>query len=186
MDPSHRVPPLTDVPSLSPLAGDTSYIPTPLPEPVPDTQIAISPTSTRLELLAPFSPHFSPEAFADPSIPLEFEDLRCLIRIRGKCTTDEISAAGAWLKYKGHLSNIRCVDSSAPSGMNTDGTIFYSENTLIGATNDENGEINLVSDFSGESDATIPEMGKRWKARNQPWMIVTDVSAHLCRLCNMC
>ena len=93
-------------------AGDTSYLPSALPEPVPETEIAISPTSTRLELLAPFDPHFSPAAFADPSVPLEFKDLRCLLRIRGKCTTDEISAAGAWLKYKGHLSNIRFVASS--------------------------------------------------------------------------
>lgn len=51
------------------------------------------------------------------------------------------------------------------------------ENTLIGATNDENGQINLVTDFlPNESDGTIPEMAKRFKARDQPWMIVTDVS----------
>lgn len=92
--------------------GDVSYLPSPLPTPVPETIIAISPTSTRLELLAPFAPHFPQASFADPSIPLEFEDLRCLVRIRGKCTTDEISAAGAWLKYKGHLSNIRCAETS--------------------------------------------------------------------------
>lgn len=96
-----------ELPSRGFSAGDVSYLPSPLPTPVPETIIAISPTSTRLELLAPFSPHFSAEAFADPSIPLEFANLRCLVRIRGKCTTDEISAAGAWLKYKGHLSNIR-------------------------------------------------------------------------------
>lgn len=50
-----------------------------------------------------------------------------------------------------------------------------SENTLIGATNDENGQINLVKDYvEGEKEGTIPEMAKRWKARGQPWMIVTD------------
>lgn len=87
-------------------AGNTSYLPEPVPEPVPSTPLAISPTSTRLELLQPFEPHFSPEAFADPNAKLEFDDLRCLLRIRGKCTTDEISAAGKWLKYKGHLSNL--------------------------------------------------------------------------------
>lgn len=80
------------------------------------------------------------------------------MRIRGKCTTDEISAAGAWLKYKGHLSNL-------------------SENTLIGATNDENGKINSAIDFQDQSEGTIPEIAKRYKARGQPWMIVVDVSS---------
>lgn len=90
-------------------AGNTTYLPRPTPEPVPSTPLAISPTSTRLELLAPFEPHFPPEAFADSTNKLEFDNLRCLLRIRGKCTTDEISAAGKWLKYKGHLSNLACV-----------------------------------------------------------------------------
>lgn len=91
--------------------GDTSYLPPALPTPVPSTLIAISPTSTRLELLEPFAPHFTEAEFADKGKELEFSDLRCLVRIRGKCTTDEISAAGAWLKYKGHLSNISFVCS---------------------------------------------------------------------------
>lgn len=55
-----------------------------------------------------------------------------------------------------------------------------SENTLIGATNDENGLINVVSDFlPNEADGSIPEMAKRFKARDQPWMIVTDVRLSL-------
>jgi aconitase A len=164
------------------ITGDVSYLPSPLPTPVPETVIAISPTSTRLELLAPFAPHFSEAAFADPSIPLEFADLRCLVRIRGKCTTDEISAAGAWLKYKGHLSNIRFVHFLSHAFPNRHVDEHWikpnnSENTLIGATNDENGQINLVKDFlPNEAEGTIPEMAKRFKARDQPWMIVTDVS----------
>ncbi|KAK4052418.1 aconitate hydratase [Microbotryomycetes sp. JL201] len=136
-------------------AGNTSYLPTPLPKPQPDTVLAISSTSTRLEKLDPFDPHFTPEQFQDPSQPLEFQDLRCLLRIRGKCTTDEISAAGAWLKYKGHLSNL-------------------SENTLIGATNDQNGKVNSAFDCEDGSEGTIPEVAKRYKARQQPWMIVAD------------
>ncbi|KAM0756177.1 aconitate hydratase [Meredithblackwellia eburnea MCA 4105] len=148
-------PPVGDeLPSTGFIAGNTSYLPTALPTPVPETQLAISPTSTRLELLAPFDPHFTAEEFASPSTPLEFQDLKCLIRIRGKCTTDEISAAGAWLKYKGHLSNL-------------------SENTLIGATNDENGKVNSAA-VPNEEEGTIPEVAKRWKAAKQPWMIVTD------------
>ncbi|BGP26436.1 aconitate hydratase [Rhodotorula toruloides] len=136
-------------------AGNTTYLPRPTPEPVPSTPLAISPTSTRLELLAPFEPHFPPEAFADSTKKLEFDDVRCLLRIRGKCTTDEISAAGKWLKYKGHLSNL-------------------AENTLIGATNDQTGRVNSAIDFETGEEGTIPEVAKKYKARGQPWMIVTD------------
>ncbi|GAA6038383.1 hypothetical protein JCM8097_007621 [Rhodosporidiobolus ruineniae] len=135
--------------------GNTTYLPRALPTPDPSTPLAISPTSTRLELLAPFEPHFPPSAFSDPNAKLEFEDLRCLLRIRGKCTTDEISAAGKWLKYKGHLSNL-------------------AENTLIGATNDETERVNSAIDFQTGEEGTIPEVAKAYKARGQPWMIVTD------------
>ena len=51
--------------------------------------------------------------------------MRVLVKVKGKCTTDHISAAGAWLKYKGHLENI-------------------SNNTLIGALNADNGKVNVV------------------------------------------
>jgi homoaconitase len=87
--------------------GNLSYIPEPVPTPKPETQISISPESSRLEILKPFEPHWT-----DLHRPLEFSDLKCLIRIQGKCTTDEISAAGKWLKFKGHLSNIRYVHIS--------------------------------------------------------------------------
>jgi aconitase A len=140
--------------------GNTSYLPTSNPTPAPETQIVIDPSSSRLELLEPFAPHWTAEQVADPSAKLEFEGIRCLLRVRGKCTTDEISAAGPWLKYKGHLSNI-------------------AENTLIGAMNDQTGEINQAIDYENEGEiATIPDMMKRWKSRGQPWMVVTDVSRH--------
>ncbi|KAK9899736.1 putative aconitate hydratase [Cystobasidium minutum MCA 4210] len=138
--------------------GNTSYLPTSNPEPQPDTEIVIDPSSSRLELLQPFAPHWTAEQLADQNTKLEFENVKCLLRVRGKCTTDEISAAGPWLKYKGHLSNI-------------------SENTLIGATNDQTGEINQAIDYenNGEID-TIPEMAKKWKSRGQPWFVVTDTN----------
>jgi aconitase A len=53
------------------------------------------------------------------------QDARILIKVKGKCTTDHISMAGPWLKYRGHLDNI-------------------SNNMLIGALNSENGEVNSV------------------------------------------
>lgn len=53
------------------------------------------------------------------------QDARILIKVKGKCTTDHISMAGPWLKYRGHLDNI-------------------SNNMLIGALNSENEEVNSV------------------------------------------
>ena len=137
--------------------GNTSYIPASNPEPDENSEIVVDPHSSRLELLAPFQPHFTMSDLQDPDSKLELTDMRCLLRVRGKCTTDEISAAGPWLKYKGHLSNI-------------------AENTLVGATNDETGEINTAIDYESQGDITsIPDMAKRWKQRGQSWMIVTDV-----------
>ncbi|ORY21158.1 putative aconitate hydratase [Naematelia encephala] len=135
-----RLPPSGYIP------GDLSYAPSPLPVPVPETEIAISPSSSRLEILEPFGTNF-------PSGSGELSG-RCLMRVRGKCTTDHISAAGAWLKYKGHLSNI-------------------SENTLMTAVNDENGQINSAKDVNGEED-TIPRTMQKYKARGEPWMLVVD------------
>ncbi|KAJ9097620.1 hypothetical protein QFC21_004656 [Naganishia friedmannii] len=128
--------------------GDLSFSPSPSPVPVPEQQIVVSPTSQRLELLEPFSSPFP----ADGS-RLELPVMKCLMRVRGKCTTDHISAAGPWLKYKGHLSNI-------------------SENTLITAVNDEGGAVNVAFDAQGQE--TIPNVMKRYKADGQPWMLVVD------------
>jgi aconitate hydratase len=61
-----------------------------------DIEVRVNPSSTRLQLLEPFSP--SPEA--------ELVGLAVLLKAKGKCTTDHISAAGPWLTYRGHLDNI--------------------------------------------------------------------------------
>ncbi|KAG8856928.1 aconitate hydratase [Tulasnella sp. 330] len=134
---------------FSPPTGDISYTPSPTPAPLPATPVAISPESSRLEILAPFPREF-PNARG-----MELPALKCLMRVRGKCTTDHISAAGPWLKFKGHLSNI-------------------SENTLITATNDESGKVNSAVDLlPGQStEDTIPAIAKRFKAREEPWALV--------------
>ncbi|KAG8893228.1 aconitate hydratase [Tulasnella sp. 403] len=133
--------------------GDLAYAPKPRPTPQPDTNVAISPESTRLELLVPFSKEFP------NSRGMELPPLKCLMRVRGKCTTDHISAAGPWLKFKGHLSNI-------------------AENTLITAVNDEGGEVNAAFDHDHSSTEpaqdTIPAVVKRFKSRSQPWALVVD------------
>lgn len=110
----------------------------------PSVPIAIAPTSERLAVLEPFEPF--PEG--------ELSGLRVLIKVTGKCTTDTISAAGPWLKYKGHLPNI-------------------STNTLNTATNAETGEVNAAYDLDG-SKHTIPELGQLWKDRGQPWLVVAE------------
>lgn len=56
----------------------------------------VDPKSNRLQLLDPF----------DTWNGKDLEDLTVLIKVKGKCTTDHISAAGPWLKYRGHLDNI--------------------------------------------------------------------------------
>jgi len=132
--------------------GDQSLTPSPSPLAVPEAEVVISPTSTRLEALAPFPSHFTPGG------SLELPPLKVLMRVRGKCTTDHISAAGPWLKYKGHLTNI-------------------SENTLFTATNDEGGQVNVAFDYTKDGEkftGTIPDVAKRFKARGEPWALVVD------------
>jgi homoaconitase len=112
--------------------------------PSPSVEVAISPSSERLAFLEPFEPF--PEG--------DLTGLRVLVKVTGKCTTDTISAAGPWLKYKGHLPNI-------------------SANTLNTAINAETGEVNAAYDLDG-SKHTIPDLAFRWKERGQPWLVVAE------------
>jgi homoaconitase len=91
-----------DLPAAGFTLGNTGFYPTPSPEPQPETKVVIRPDSQRLELLEPFPSHFGDMNVRGLELPL----LKVLMRVRGKCTTDHISAAGPWLKYKGHLTNI--------------------------------------------------------------------------------
>lgn len=110
----------------------------------PSVKIAISPSSDRLAFLEPF-----------PAFPSsDLSGLRVLVKVTGKCTTDTISAAGPWLKYKGHLPNI-------------------STNTLNTATNAATGEVNAAYDLDG-SKHTIPELAERWKQKGQEWLVVAE------------
>ena len=81
-------PPLgQDLPSSGFALGDISYQPTPVPDPQPETEVIIRKDSQRLEALEAFPSHFK-----DGSI-LELPQMKVLMRVRGKCTTDHISAA---------------------------------------------------------------------------------------------
>ncbi|KAL7327612.1 aconitate hydratase [Mucor circinelloides] len=127
-------------------AGRATYEP-PSPTPTPDAsvQISIDPKSSRLQALDAFEPWNGEE----------FKDIRVLVKVKGKCTTDHISAAGPWLKYKGHLQNI-------------------AENTLIGAQNADNGKVNLVKNVTNDTEDTIPEVAKSYKSQNIEWTVIAD------------
>ncbi|KAL0082614.1 aconitase [Phycomyces blakesleeanus] len=107
--------------------------------------VAVSPTSSRLQLLKPFKPWDGKDIF---EIPI-------LIKAKGKCTTDHISMAGPWLKYRGHLDNI-------------------SNNMLIGALNAENNEVNKIKNaFTGKYDG-VPETARDYKERGVKWVVIGD------------
>lgn len=132
-----------ELPSAGFAAGNPEFFPI-SGSPSPDTPVVVSPTSDRLALLEPFEPF--PES--------ELSNLKVLYKVTGKCTTDTISAAGPWLKYKGHLPNI-------------------SANTLIGAVNAATGEVNVAYDTDG-STSGIPELAEKWKAQGQEWLVVAE------------
>ena len=108
--------------------------------------IAVSPTSTRLQLLQPFVRDF--KNFTVDKVPI-------LIKVRGKCTTDHINPAGPWLKYRGHL------DHSA-------------DNTCIGAVNNDNGKVNSAFNHTSGGFDTIPAVARHYKANGVQWVIIGD------------
>lgn len=117
----------------------------PPPENRASVQVAIDPKSDRLQVLTPFKPW-------DGKTPT---GLPVLIKAKGKCTTDHISAGGPWLKYRGHLENI-------------------SQNCLIGAINAENGEANKVKNqITGEYDG-VPQTAAYYRERGIKWVVVGD------------
>jgi len=106
--------------------------------------INVSPESERLQLLAPFEP-----------IGNTIDGAKLLIKAHGKCTTDHISMAGPWLRYRGHLDNI-------------------SNNCLIGAVNAFNMKTNFVKNqLDGEYDA-VPLTARAYKAANIKTIVVGD------------
>ncbi len=108
-------------------------------------QVIVSPTSDRLQLLDPFKPWNGQDLIG----------LRLLIKAEGKCTTDHISMAGPWLKYRGHIDNI-------------------SNNMLIGAINFVNGKADSVKNqLTGEYGA-VPATQRAYKAAGIDTIVVGD------------
>ena len=108
-------------------------------------EIAVATDSERLQLLAPFSDWDG----------TNIENARVLIKAKGKCTTDHISMAGQWLRFRGHLDNI-------------------ANNTLIGATNFFNGEQNKVKNQITGEYAEVPTVQRAYKAAGVPSIVVGD------------
>lgn len=111
----------------------------------PDLKISVDPDSDRIQLLEGFEP-WSGE---------DLEDLVLLLKAKGKCTTDHISMAGPWLRFRGHLDNI-------------------SNNMFLGALNaftDDTGKVKNT--FTGEYDE-VQKVARDYKARNQQWVVVGD------------
>ncbi|XP_062508861.1 aconitate hydratase, mitochondrial-like isoform X1 [Corticium candelabrum] len=105
--------------------------------------VNVHPTSQRLALLSPF----------DKWDGQDLTDVPILIKVKGKCTTDHISAAGPWLKYRGHLDNI-------------------SNNMLIGAVNAENDRTNSVRNQLTGEFGEVPDVARYYKAQGVPWVVV--------------
>jgi aconitate hydratase len=108
-------------------------------------EVIVSPTSSRLQLLEPFTPWEG----------TDINGLRLLIKARGKCTTDHISMAGPWLKFRGHLDNI-------------------SNNMLIGAINYFNNTADSVkNEITGEY-GPVPATQRDYKAAGIGTVVVGD------------
>lgn len=116
--------------------------------PIPDgfkTEVKIDPNSERLQFLEPFNSWDGND----------FIDLPLLLKVKGKCTTDHISPAGAWLKYRGHLDNI-------------------SKNMFLGAVNAFTGKTGEAKNvFTGEYKQ-VHEVARDYKAQGIGWIVVGD------------
>ena len=116
------------------------------PEDGSDVEIVIDPESQRLQVLEPF----------DPWDGEDFLNVPILLKAKGKCTTDHISPAGPWLRFRGHLDNL-------------------SDNMFLGATNAYTGESGHgLNPVTGETGQEFPQIARRFKAEGLRWVAVGD------------
>ena len=125
-------------------SGNSGYI-----SPAPDggnIEVMINPESKRLQKL---------DAFKAPDLDKDFSDLCLLIKVKGKCTTDHISMAGPWLKFRGHLDNI-------------------SNNMFIGAINAFNDRMNFVKNRLTGEYGEVPQVARDYKSKGIGWIVVGE------------
>jgi len=106
-------------------------------------QVFIDPSSQRLQKLFPF---------VHPDFEKDFKNMFILIKVKGKCTTDHISMAGPWLKFRGHIDNI-------------------SNNMLIGAVNSFNNKTNSIKNLLSGNYEEVPKVAREYKAKGIPWVV---------------
>lgn len=110
-----------------------------------DIEISIAKDSQRLQELAPFASWNGKDIIEQP----------LLIKVKGKCTTDHISMAGPWLRFRGHLDNI-------------------SDNMLIGAVNAFNEKTNAVLDQETNEYIPVPKLARKFKAEGLGSVVVAE------------
>jgi len=108
-------------------------------------EVLVSPSSERLQLLDPFPAWEG----------TDLKGLKLLIKAKGKCTTDHISMAGPWLKFRGHLDNI-------------------SNNMLIGALNAFNDKTDSVKNQLTDEYESVPKVQRQYKTRGMGSIVVGD------------
>ncbi len=135
--------PAPEVPSNGFATADDIYI---SPSENPDqVVVAINPESKRLQKLEPFNPWDGND----------FEQIPIIIKAKGKCTTDHISPAGAWLSLRGHIDNL-------------------SDNMLLGAVNAFNDEIGKGKNILNNSLENCATIARQYKERKIRWVIIGD------------
>ncbi|KAJ9075570.1 Aconitate hydratase mitochondrial [Entomophthora muscae] len=123
--------------------GEDTYVAP--PQDPSSVSVVVDPSSDRLQILE----HFNKWDGQNPT------DLPVLIKVLGKCTTDHISMAGPWLKFRGHLENI-------------------SNNMLIGAINSVNGEANKIQNTFTQEWDQVPVVARDYKKRGVQWVVIGD------------
>lgn len=110
-----------------------------------DVSVIVKPDSERLQLLTPFNPRRKEE----------FQEMVVLMKAKGKCTTDHISPAGKWLRFRGHLDRI-------------------SDNMFIGAVNAFREEIGRGINQLTHEVQSFSEVARAYKAKRIPWVAIGD------------
>ena len=136
--------PAPEVPPKAFAAGNSAYFPP--PEDGSAIEIRIAPNSERLQKMEPW-PAWDGKDFAE---------LPVLMKAKGKCTTDHISPAGVWLRYRGHLEK-------------------FSDNMFMGAINAYTGEAGKgLNVLTGEASQPIAAIARHYKAKGLRWVVVGD------------
>jgi aconitate hydratase len=115
------------------------------PENSDDVEVIIDPNSKRLQRLEPF----------DKWSGGDFESLPIMVKAKGKCTTDHISPAGAWLSLRGHLDNL-------------------SDNMLLGAVNSFNDEVGQGKNILNDKLESFSNIARQYKEKQMQWVIIGD------------